>query len=183
MSLRIKCLAAVIALCVFAYSALDNSYAADEDSSLQVTVSGMHLCCGACVKAVEKAVAKVDGIKASVEKEERKTILTGKSKEQTQKALNAMAEAGFVGKLSSKEVAFKKVQAPEGNVKRLEFAEVHNCCGGCSSAIKKAIATVEGAEANTVIPKETSFVVEGDFKAQALVDALLASGFYFQLKP
>jgi copper chaperone CopZ len=69
-----------------------------------------------------------------------------------------------------------------GKVKRLELIGVHNCCGGCNSAIKDAIATVEGVSANTAKPKTDSIVIEGDFDGLALVQALNKAGFHVRAK-
>ena len=46
------------------------------EGPVTVTVSEIHLCCGACVKAVEKAVAEVDGVQAEVSQDEGTAVLT-----------------------------------------------------------------------------------------------------------
>ena len=62
------------------------------------------------------------------------------------------------------------------------MAGVHNCCGACTKAIKKALASVKGVTADTVKSKETSFVVEGDFNARQVARALHKVGFHVTLK-
>ena len=95
------------------------------------------------------------------------------------RAFAAIARAGFHG-----ESDHAKLKVPdnsgvkEGKVKRLELVGVHNCCGGCNSAIKEAIATVAGVEKDTAAPKSKTLVVEGDFDGLALVQALNKAGFH-----
>ena len=48
----------------------------DDPSPVIVTISEIHLCCGACVKAVEKA-ARIDGVQAEVSQDEGTAVLTG----------------------------------------------------------------------------------------------------------
>ncbi len=149
----------------------------------KVTLSELHLCCGACVKAVEKAVGSVDGAAVAVDKNAGTAAITAGDDATVQKAVDAVAAAGFHAKSDNENISMKDDSgAKAGNVKRLELTGVHNCCGGCNTAIKKALATVDGIEANTAKPKQTSLVVEGDFDAAALVKALNNFGFHVQVK-
>jgi len=99
-----------------------------------------------------------------------------------QKAIDAIATAGFHGRLNNKDVHFKPVHPPKEKVTRLELVGVHNCCGGCTKAIKKALASVKGVQADTVKPKQTSFVVEGEFKAAEVIEAVFNAGFHCDVK-
>ncbi len=62
------------------------------------TVSGVHLCCGKCAKAVSEAVATVKGVTGSkvVEKEESFTVDGEFAQADLETALN---KAGFAGKI------------------------------------------------------------------------------------
>jgi copper chaperone CopZ len=162
-----------VALLVTAGSAL---------AETKVTVSETHLCCGACVTAVNKALADIDGISHATDREAGTVTITASNDEAAQKAVNALQEAGFYGKSDNEKIKFAAVKSPEGKVKRLELTGIHNCCGQCNTAINKALAGVDGVSANTAKAKQTSFVVEGDFSAAAVIDALLAKGFAVQVK-
>jgi len=151
-------------------------------AALTVTVSEMHLCCPGCTRAVEKSVAELEGIKCTTAQKEGTTVLECPDAEAAQKALDAIAAAGFTGKLDTEDVKFAEIKAPEGKVKRLEVYEVHNCCGACTKAIKGALAEVEGVTADTCKAKETAFVIEGDFEAKEAIAALLKAGFYCSLE-
>jgi mercuric ion binding protein len=148
----------------------------------KVTISGTHLCCGQCLKAVETTLKDIPGVTHKSSQEAKTIELTAENDEAAQKAVNALAAAGFYGKTNSDKVKYAPVDAASTAVLRLEVSGVHNCCGACTTAIKKAIGTVEGVTANTVKPREEAFVVEGKFKPADLVKALLDAGFYVQLK-
>lgn len=148
----------------------------------KVTISGVHLCCPQCVSAVKKTLDGIDGVKHESNQGAKTITITAPGDDAAQKAIDALAAAGFYGKLDSKTVKYKDVATPDGKVKRLEVSEVHNCCGACTTAIKGVLGKVDGVTANTVKAKESSFVVEGDFSADALVKAMLDAGFYVKVK-
>ena len=158
-----------------------------DDTKVTVTVSEMHVCCGACIKAIEKAIAKVPGVEAKVEEEsgeegEGMATLTAANYETIQKAIDEIAKAGFHGDLDTDKVKFAPIKTADGNVKQLEIANIHNCCKGCSKVIEAAIVGVKGVTTKTVEPKKSSITVEGDFDAAEVVNALVAAGFYPTLK-
>lgn len=174
---RIYSIAATAALTL---STVFGANAANADT--KVTISGAHLCCGACVRAVDKAMTGLAGVKHTASQSDSTITLTAVDDASAQKAVDALAAAGFHGKTDSKTVAYKPVATPEGNVKRLEVVGVHNCCGSCNKAIKAAVKAVPGVVADTAQAKQSSFVVEGDFNASALVNSLLAAGFHVEVK-
>jgi copper chaperone CopZ len=151
-------------------------------AEVKVTISKSHLCCPACFKAVDDTLKKVEGVQFETNRQDKTIAITAEDEKAAKNALDALAKAGFHGKTDVESLTFKKVETPEGNVKRMEVAGIHNCCGQCTSAIKKAVSGVKGVEANTVKARETSFVVEGDFKAAEVVEALLNAGFHCQVK-
>lgn len=152
-------------------------------ADVTVTLSKMHLCCGACVKAVEGSLEKVEGATVKVDADAGTAVVTAPDAKTTRQAVAAIARAGFHG-----ESDHQKIKSPDnsgvkaGKVKRLELVGVHNCCGGCNTAIKKALATVEGVAADTAKPKETTLVVEGEFDGLAVVQALNKAGFHVRAK-
>jgi copper chaperone CopZ len=158
-----------------------------DDAKVTVTISEMHVCCGACIKAIEKAAAKVPGVEAKVEQEsgeqdEGMAVLTAANYETIQKAIDEIAKAGFHGDLDSDKVKFAPIKTAPGNVKQLEIGYIHNCCKGCSKSINEALGEVKGVTTKSVEPKKSSFVVEGDFDPADLVKELLEAGFYPTLK-
>ena len=148
-----------------------------------VEVKGVHLCCPACVKAVDGILKKVEGVKGVIDREGRTITLTAPDAATAQKALDALAAGGFHGQTGSKELTFKDDSgAAKGKVKTLTVTGVHNCCGQCNAAIKKAIKTVDGVKSDTCKAKEDTFEVTGDFDAQALIKALNDAGYHAKVK-
>lgn len=160
-----------------------STFAANVQAETIVSLSNMHLCCGACVKGVTTAVGTVDGASVKVQQDDNSATITAGDDATAQKALDALAAAGFHGKSDSKELKIKDDSGVKaGKVQRLELVGVHNCCGGCNKAVKAAIASVDGVVADTAKPKSDTVVIEGDFDGQAVVKALLKAGFHVTAK-
>jgi len=181
MTLSSRMLTAILA---FGSIALAGAARAEE----KVAIKGVHMCCPGCAAAIEEAVAKAVEdeknpveVAAEVDQENGTVALIGSDLAAVQAAVDQIAAAGFHGKLDNKEVKWPKVKLPKEKVSRLEVTGVHNCCGACVKAIKGALAKVEGVTAETVKPKETSFVIEGDFEPQAALKALHKAGFHVSL--
>ena len=154
-----------------------------KQSEIKVKVTGVHLCCQGCVDAVDAAVKNVAGVASRSDMEKRTVTLTARDNAAAQKALDAIAAAGFHGSTDNEQLAMKAVSStPRGRVKSLKVSGIHNCCGPCCEAIKEAIATVDGVAGDTATPRATTFQVTGDFHAAALVKALNAAGFSAQVR-
>ncbi|MCA9176428.1 MAG: hypothetical protein KDB14_18200 [Planctomycetales bacterium] len=144
-----------------------------------VALSEMHLCCGACVRGVENAVKSVTGASVAVDKDAGKATVTAGSDEVAQQALDAIAKAGFHAKSSHDSIRMKDDSGVKaGQVSRLALKGVHNCCGGCNVAVKKALKSVAGVESDTAKAKSDTIVVEGSFDGLAVIKALNAAGFH-----
>lgn len=148
----------------------------------KVTLTGMHLCCGKCVKGAEAAGKGIDA-KLTIDKAAGSVTVTG-TDANIQKALDALAAHGFHGKSDHEKLAQKNdVKALKGKkVKRLELTGVHICCGKCVKGIKGALAKVDGIEGDTVKNGAKAFVVEGDFDAGALLQAMYDAGYHASVK-
>src|SRR6476620_4303688 len=75
----------------------------------KVTVSGTHLCCGACLKAVDTTLKDMNGVKFKSDQGEKTIEITADSDADAQKAIDALADAGFYGKLDNDKVKYKTV--------------------------------------------------------------------------
>jgi len=148
----------------------------------KVTISDTHLCCGQCLRAVDATLKDMAGVKFKSDQGAKTIEITADSDDAAQKAIDALAGAGFYGKLNNDKLKFKPVQSGDVAVQKLEVSGVHNCCGQCTNAIKKAVTSVSGVNGTDVKAKDTSFAVEGNFKPGEVVKALLDAGFYVQLK-
>ncbi len=147
-----------------------------------VEIKNVHLCCGACVGAVNKAVTGIDGLKAACDEENGVIKLEAKDLATAQKGVDAIAAAGYHGSIEADNPKFPETaDVPEGKVKSLKLDGVHNCCGGCTKAVVEALESVEGVEANTLTPRMKAFEVTGEFEAAAVIKALNEAGFHVKV--
>ncbi|HEY5314430.1 MAG TPA: cation transporter [Pirellulales bacterium] len=155
--------------------------AAMVQADVTVKISGLHNCCGSCLKGITKAV-KSAGAQAEMAKGDDTLTLTAPDKATAQKALDKLAAAGYHGTSDTPGLAIKDDSgAPAGKTTRLVLSGAHNCCGGCADAIKDAAGNVPGVSGQTVNPKSKTFVVEGNYDAKALVQALNDAGFHVKV--
>jgi copper chaperone CopZ len=162
-------------LAVFAAFAAFTLRAAADD--LTVTLTGVHICCQSCVKGANTALAPVTGVKSVVDMDGKTITLTGADKATVQKAVDALTAAGYFGKSSDASVKVDdSTGAKPGKVQTLEISGVHLCCGKCVTAVKAALASVDGVTGNTVASKAKSFTVTGDFDGPSVFAALQKIG-------
>jgi copper chaperone CopZ len=149
----------------------------------KVELKGVHLCCGACVKAVGQIVQKVDGAKATCDRDTKTVTITAPDDATAQKVLNALAAGGFHGDTGNASLTIKDDSgASKEKVKSLTVTGVHNCCPACCKAIKATVEKVSGVTGDTATPKNNTFEVTGDFDAGELVKALNDAGFHVKVK-
>jgi copper chaperone CopZ len=147
-----------------------------------VELKNVHLCCGQCVKAVG-TILKKEGVEGKCDKDGRTVTITASNDKAAQKALDALAAAGFHGSSGNKALAMKADSGVEaGKTKSLTLTGIHNCCPQCCKAIKATVKKVEGVTEDDATPKMDTFTVKGDFDAAALVKALNAAGFHVKVK-
>lgn len=149
--------------------------AAHADSSVKLT--DVHLCCQSCVKGVDKAVAKVSGVTAKSDMDDKTVSLTGPDAATVQKAVDALVAAGYYGTSSDPAI---KVSAETGakneKVQSLKVEDTHLCCGSCVKAVNKALGGVSGVTGNDAKKGATSFTITGDFNEKDAMDALQKAG-------
>jgi len=164
-----KSLASIMIACALVLSAR----AAD----VTTKISGVHLCCSACVKGVEKAVATVKGATTSVDADAETVSLTGPDTATVQKAADALVAAGYFGKSGDASVKMTADTGATGKkVQSLKLEGVHLCCGKCVSTVDKAVKSVAGVKEHTAKKNAGSFEVSGDFNDKEVVDALQKAG-------
>jgi periplasmic mercuric ion binding protein len=144
---------------------------------VKVTLSKVHLCCGKCVDAANKTVAKVDGVAAVPDKTTGTIVLTAADTATLQKAVDALTKAGFFGVSSDDSIKVDKETGAKGDkVQTLKVKGVHLCCPSCVKAVNKALADVPGVTSNDATKGAESFEVKGDFKDSDVFDALQKAG-------
>jgi mercuric ion binding protein len=149
----------------------------------KVEVANVHLCCPACVKGVAAALKGVEGVTGVCDQKAKTVTLTAPDDATAQKAVEALADAGFHGQVETKAVHFPRDSgATKGKVSSLTLTGVHNCCGACNKAIKTAVKKVPGVTGDTAKPKSDTFEVTGDYEATELIRELHAAGFHVKVK-
>lgn len=144
-------------------------------------LSGTHLCCGQCVKAVAGVLGKVKGVtNPKCDREGKKVTFTASNVKVGRQAIRRLAAAGFYGKAT---VGGKPVRLPPTGAKKGEkadsktIARMHLCCGACVAAATKAAKTVKGVEGVTADRKKRTLTVKGkQFSVEALMRALHKEG-------
>jgi periplasmic mercuric ion binding protein len=149
----------------------------------KVEVADVHLCCPACVKAVSAALKGIEGVKGVCDQKAKTITITADDDAAAQKGIEALAAAGYHGKVESKAVHFPRDSgATKGKVSSLTLTGIHNCCGACNKAIKTAVKKVSGVTGDTAKVKSESFDVTGDYEATDLIRALHEAGFHVKVQ-
>ncbi len=149
----------------------------------KVELKGVHLCCGKCVSGVKSALKDLDGVKGACDQDNSTVTITAADDNAAQKALDALAAHGFHGDTGDSKLKFKEDSGvTAGKVTSLKLVGIHNCCGSCNSAIKKAIKKVNGVTGDTAKAKKGSLTVSGNFDGAELVKALNAAGFHVKVQ-
>lgn len=142
-----------------------------------VKLSNVHLCCNACVKGVEKAVAGTKNLTAVVDKDGGVVALQAQDAATAQKGVDALVKAGYFGTSDHATVKPKASSGtPTGKVQTLKVEGVHLCCGKCVTAVNGAITKVKGVKAHTAVKNAKTFEVTGDFVAADVFTALEKAG-------
>ncbi|MCC2668485.1 MAG: putative metal-binding protein [Armatimonadetes bacterium] len=139
-----------------------SAYAAD------VKVTGIHNCCGQCAKGINTALSAVGATNVNA----TSTEVTFSAAD-GDKAVKALFDAGYAGKVTGAKTPEVAKTEP---TKALKLDAIHNCCGGCTTAIKDA---VKPFGATTIKPKDTVFTItsDKDIDAQAVLKALREAGY------
>ena len=112
-------------------------------SQAQVEVSGVHLCCGMCVKAIGETLGGVEGVSnASCDRDAKTVTFTAAGDEAEKAALAALSTAGFYGtaRVGNRELKFPTDKVEKGaSSDEIVFYGVHLCCGGCVKVVGEAL--------------------------------------------
>ena len=142
-----------------------------------VKISGVHLCCKACVNGVKKSVSEVQGVIVSADQEAGTVELTAPNTGTLQKAADALVAGGYFGKSSDAKIKLDDHTGAKGKkVKSLQVSGVHLCCGKCVESVDEAVKTVSGVKAHTATKGAKSFKVTGDFNDKEVFAALHKAG-------
>ena len=154
----------------------------------EVSVKGVHLCCGQCVKIIGAALGKVKGVSDPSCDRDSKTVSFTSSNEKSAKAgLRAILNAGFYGRatLDGEKLTAFNSKGKKKNKKRadkksseLTLYNVHLCCGMCVKAIGGALKKIDGVSEVACDREARTVKLTGDeISRRAVVAALHKIGF------
>src|SRR3989304_3493824 len=78
-------------------------------SQAQVQISGVHLCCGACAKAIGEVLKDIDGVSgASCDRDSKTVTFAAAGDDAMEAGLAALSKAGFYGtaRLGNRDLKF-----------------------------------------------------------------------------
>jgi len=155
--------------------------------AIDVTVKGLHLCCGGCNSAVEDAINEVKGVSAVTSDANTKVVAFKAPDEKVmQAAFDAMAKAGFHGDAfaDKKAVKFPSVEVKKGTkTNRLTATGLHLCCGACKTGVQKALSDVPAVTEISIDQEARSVTVVGkDIDVEGVFKALNKAGYHAELK-
>jgi periplasmic mercuric ion binding protein len=142
-----------------------------------VTLTGVHICCGGCVKGVAKAEANVPGITAVADEDAGTVVLTAADTATLQKGADALVAAGFFGKSSDPAITVNAdTGAKNEKVQSITIEHLNLCCGKCVSTVNEVLSGVPGVTGNTAATGAKTFEVTGNFNDKDVFDALQKAG-------
>ncbi len=154
-------------------------------AATKVELKNVHMCCDGCAEEVATVLGKVEGVTGvSTDMKTTKATFTAADAKAAQKALDALAAAGFHGDPGKdKGYAFKDDSGVKaGTVKTLTVTGFHNSCPGCVKSFKDAIKDVKGVAGVAAKSRVSTAEVTGEFEAVELVRALNKAGFHVRVE-
>ena len=153
----------------------------------EVTVKGVHLCCGGCVSAATGALDGVAGVSGGSADQDSGTVKFQATDAKAAAAgLKAIAGAGLYG---SATYEGKKIDVPTAKIDAkavsdsLTLTGVHLCCGTCVSASSDALKKVTGVSEVEADQDNGSLTVKGkQINVAQLFEALHGAGFHGNIK-
>lgn len=149
----------------------------------QVSVTGVHICCGNCVRAANDALKGVEGVSdVAVNQPAKSVTFTAASDAAAEAGVKALADAGFGGaaKHGDKDVAFPASGAQAGaKADSVTLTGVHLCCGGCVNAATRAVKDVAGVTDAKGDQRARTITITGNsVEVAKAVEALNKAGFF-----
>ncbi|WP_437191406.1 heavy-metal-associated domain-containing protein [Planctomicrobium sp. SH527] len=148
----------------------------------QVKVEGVHICCGGCVKGVNKAMTGVAGVTGlKVSQDDETVTFEAKDDEAALAGLNALAKGGYYGKPSRQGPDFTIDASKKQD--EVQITGLHLCCGACVKAVQGALKGVPGVKNVTSEARSGKVVIKGDKVSLAeTLKALHENGFHGTVK-
>lgn len=152
-----------------------------------VSVKGVHVCCGSCVTAIDDTLGAVKGVSSPAADQNTKTVsFKAEDEKAAQAGLEALAKAGFHGTatIDKKEAKFPAAEIKKGTKSNIvTVTGVHLCCGACVTGVQKALKEVKGVAKMDIDRQDKTVTATGtDIDVAEFMDALYKGGYHGELK-
>lgn len=152
------------------------------EGEVTVTLSGVHICCNACEKALTGLEGGKFGVDQTVtfepDKEEGTVTIDATSGKAMQYALEAVVNKGFYGKSDHAALQIEPLEDKGITTPIFTVRNIHICCKGCLRDLEEVLEGVEGIEEHGADVDKTQFLVKGkDLKPHVVLQALREAGF------
>jgi len=152
-----------------------------------VTVKGVHLCCGSCVEGATAALSPVKGVtKIACDRDSKLVNFHAADDKAASAGIAALAAHGFHGKATH---GGKPLSFPASGVKKGTTADIltlhglHLCCGGCVDGAQTAVEKVNGVTAIDIDREAGTMKLTGkNIDVVAALMALNDGGFHGTVK-
>ena len=158
----------------------------------EVAIEGVHICCGACIKAMTAALAEVEGVSdPRFNRDEQSMTFSAGNRPAARSGMSTLLHAGFGGEFTHDG---KKLTPALPKIKtgtksdRITFSGVHLCCSWCYEDAVGSLEDVDGVTKAVIVKRaqktpQKTIVVTG--KAIDLLEArraLLGAGLYGKME-
>jgi copper chaperone CopZ len=144
-------------------------------------LENVHLCCGGCVKAAQKALEGVEGISnVAVDQDAGTVSFAAADRKTARKGVAGLAKAGFAGKATfdGRDVPLPKLNIEPGTKSNeVSVKGVHLCCQGCIDTVEEAVKAVSGVTQVAGNKDGTVTVTGTDVEVLKVFEALRGAGF------
>ena len=156
-------------------------------TTTDVTIKGVHLCCGSCSEGALGALEGLKGIsKPGADRNTKLISFQAESKDAALDALKSLAKEGFYGTAAfgKDELKWPDSGAKKGEkVPAIVIEGVHLCCGACVTGVKEALEKVPGATEIDVDRNAQIITLKGkEIDEVAAIAALNKGGFFGKIK-
>jgi copper chaperone CopZ len=154
---------------------------ANQAAADSVEVKGPHICCGACVKAVNKILTGVEGVSEVKADIKTKTVTFTATDEKAAKAgVKALFDGGLFGSATSsgKELKVDVSDAPKAaKADAVVVKSVHVCCGQCEVGVKAAFKDAKITFSDRVGSQRTVRIEAPGLEPSSVLEVLRKAGF------
>jgi len=158
----------------------------------EVSVEGVHICCGVCIRALTAALADVEGVSnAEFDRDNQSLSFSAHDARAANRGMRAILDAGFGGQFTheGKQLTPPLPKIDAGTkANRFVITGVHLCCSWCFEDAVGSLEDVDGVTKAAIpqrrkkMPQKTIIVTGKNIDLRETRRALLGAGLYGKLE-